>query len=276
MGSNYSGVDSFSASLTLMTDDDAPQAAVFRVPAERMLDNDVHLEARATALERGLASERGRYVEVFDDFLQILDNSGATVPHVLSDSGVWRFRVSSDAADVTVSGGLGANLHAINLVRAANSPQAGLAKESASGTLTAWRMHARVTVLATTAGAAAEIGFVSAASPTPGNASGGAVTAYYDQATSANWLLRTRDATSGLESVADTGVAVTTSRVRLEIAHNGTTWTLAIDGGDPTPAGDNIPGVSATAFPCFRFAATAASQGISVELFHARNLTQRW
>lgn len=51
MGSNYVGVDSFSANLTLQTDDDSPSAAIFRLPNERLLDNDVHVRNRAAALE---------------------------------------------------------------------------------------------------------------------------------------------------------------------------------------------------------------------------------
>ena len=51
MSSNYNGVDFFLASLALMTDGDSPSAALFRAPLERLLDNDVHLQARAAVLE---------------------------------------------------------------------------------------------------------------------------------------------------------------------------------------------------------------------------------
>lgn len=51
MGSNYAGVDSFSPNLTLQTDDDSPSAAIFRLPNERLLDNDVHVRNRVAAVE---------------------------------------------------------------------------------------------------------------------------------------------------------------------------------------------------------------------------------
>lgn len=51
MSSNYSGVDSFLDTLSLMTDGDSPSAVLFRLPLERLLDNDVHLEARVAARE---------------------------------------------------------------------------------------------------------------------------------------------------------------------------------------------------------------------------------
>lgn len=51
MSSNYVGVDSFSPNLALMTDGDSPIAAVFRLPNERLLDNDVHVRNRVAAVE---------------------------------------------------------------------------------------------------------------------------------------------------------------------------------------------------------------------------------
>lgn len=49
MASNYTGIAQFLASLSLMTDGDSPSAALFRLPNERLLDNDVFLKAQQDA-----------------------------------------------------------------------------------------------------------------------------------------------------------------------------------------------------------------------------------
>lgn len=51
MTTNYIGSDEFTQSLDLMTDADSPSAQLFRVPNERLLDNDVHLRNRIAELE---------------------------------------------------------------------------------------------------------------------------------------------------------------------------------------------------------------------------------
>jgi hypothetical protein len=280
MGSNYVGVDSFSANLTLQTDDDSPNAAIFRLPNERLLDNDVHLlgrstaaEARATVLERGVHIERGRRFEVFDDFANVIDNKGATVPHILSDSGPWNV-VASAVADVTIGNSAGSQL---TLARAANAMSAGVYKNTAQETYSLWRFRA-LGVGVTTLASDIEIGLVTS-TPTsvPGAASGGCVSAVFLPGTSANWMLRTRNATSGLQSLTDTGVAVVAlTGYRIELGHNGTTFTLAINGAAAVTAGANIPGVSEQGLPVIRFAGSTASAGCLVGMIHAYSTQARW
>jgi hypothetical protein len=60
MGSNYVGTDLWSPNLTLQTDGDSPSAAIFRVPNERLLDNDVHVRNRTGLLEGRATSLEGR------------------------------------------------------------------------------------------------------------------------------------------------------------------------------------------------------------------------
>lgn len=70
MASNYPGVQKFSASLTLMTDGDSPGAQLFRVPNERLLDNDVYLRARLdSAFLKQAAALRARTVTFADSSL---------------------------------------------------------------------------------------------------------------------------------------------------------------------------------------------------------------
>lgn len=276
MGSNYIGVDSFSPQLTLQTDDDSPSAAIFRVPNERLLDNDVHLAARAAALEG--VTNTGRVAEIFDDFSFMIDNTGATVPHFLGDSGPWRTRFSgvafiydfgsSDAASV---GGGG-----ILRMRASGGAATGyLGKEGMILRFADWRMRALVKVETTAAGMSAEFGFVSVASSAPGNASGLAVTAYFNQSVNAtNWLLRTR--AGGADSIVNTGVAVNTSAYqRLELGHNGTTWTLSVSGSTAVTAGANAPAVTDEGWLVAR-AGLADTQAVRVDMIHARSTRTRW
>jgi hypothetical protein len=280
MGSNYVGVNSFSPNLTLQTDGDSPSAAIFRLPNERLLDNDVHLlgrstavESRATVLERGVHIDRGRRFELFDDFSNVVDNKGATSPHILSDSGPWNV-VASAVADVSVGNSAGSQL---SLSRVANAMSAGIYKATAMETYSLWRFRALSVAVATLA-SDFEIGFVtSIPTSVPGAASGGCVSAVFLPGTSANWLLRTRNATSGLQSLVDTGVAVTASiGYRIELGHNGTTFTLSINGGTAVTAGANVPGVSEQGLPVMRFAGSTASAGCFVGMIHAYSTAARW
>lgn len=79
MGSNYVGVDSFSPNLTLQTDSDSPSAAVFRLPNERLLDNDVHLLGRSTTLET-----RASYLESASSVAALTATTASTSARTLA------------------------------------------------------------------------------------------------------------------------------------------------------------------------------------------------
>lgn len=51
MTTPYNGVDIFSSMIELMQDSDSPRAQLFRVPNERLLDNDIHLRNRVARRE---------------------------------------------------------------------------------------------------------------------------------------------------------------------------------------------------------------------------------
>jgi hypothetical protein len=268
MGSNYVGVDSFSANLTLQTDGDQPSAAIFRLPNERLLDNDVHLRNRVGALE--LNEDRGLYAEILEDFTHAIDNSGATVPHVLGDCGAWRYRDTGTASvsAATAAGAVGVLIMLPN----SGSDEVYIGKELARFLVGRARMRALVRVNSVAAGAAAEVGFTSAADATPGD-TGAAVTvsAYFNASVGTTWLLRTRSA--GSESVVDSGVAVNTSALqRLEIDYDGTHWTLSVDGSGPVLSGVNAPSFAAAAFPVAR----ATGQALHLDQLHFRSTLARW
>jgi hypothetical protein len=288
MGSNYDGADSFSESLTLCTDDDVPSAVVFRLPNERLLDNDIHLrnrvvavetssadhESRVTTLERGLHVDRGRQLEVFDDFLEIVDGSGEASPYILGDSGPW-VAGFSDAADVAYAHSAATNQSSLRISRVANTMSAAIFKTSARALYTNWRM--RAIVLLDTNTTEVEVGLIDTVSPSPGNGSGSCLTAYFDPGTSANWLLRTRNSVVGNESEVDTGVAAAASTIyRFDFGHNGTTYTLAVNGAAATLAGANVPHPTDFGLPVARMAGANTGDGVRVDLIHAYSVLARW
>jgi hypothetical protein len=274
---------------TLEAADTALQADVAALEAtDTALQGDVAalqgdvaaLEGRATALEgigaasrietleRGVAVERGRYLEVFDDFCEVVDNKGATTPHVIGD-GLW-LAAFSNAADVA----FGRNATQLAISRVANTASAGIFKSGASDEIGHWKMRARA--LVETLSTNFEIGFISTVSPSPGNASGSAFTAYFASGTSPRWILRTRNGATGLQTLWETDVVVApNSLYRLELEHNGTDYTLKINNSPATIAGPNIPAVTDFAFPMARMSGAAGAVG-RIDFIHAYSDLPRW
>jgi hypothetical protein len=78
MASTYNGVDAFSNSLSLITDNDPPHAAPIRLPSERLLDNDVHLRNRASALEGIDAGPRLANLEAVSNVAGLVTTTGVS------------------------------------------------------------------------------------------------------------------------------------------------------------------------------------------------------
>jgi hypothetical protein len=78
MGSNYVGVDLFSPNLTLVTDGDSPSAVIFRIPDERLLDNDVHVRNRVAAVETRATNVESRATSLETRVTSIEGTSGVS------------------------------------------------------------------------------------------------------------------------------------------------------------------------------------------------------
>ncbi len=94
MSSNYAGVDSFLSTLSLMTDGDKPFAATFRLPLERLLDNDIHLRGLVNAVQTAPEA----YAEIRDDFIGCWFD---TANNVLHSALPWEVTSIEDAVPAT-------------------------------------------------------------------------------------------------------------------------------------------------------------------------------
>jgi hypothetical protein len=224
-----------------------------------------------------LGTNRGRYVEVFDDFTQVLDNSGAATPHILSDSGVWRARHTTG----TFAAGAGAAAFGeLSLTRASGSAEAYIGKE------TAWMVMRQAAMRficrsrsSGVANGKCEIGLTDTADATPGDATAvSTLSLFYDfTALGNNWHIRVRAVS--VDAFVNTGVAVNTSanqRIEIVAPASGPIFTVSIDGvvvASPSAVSLNPATVG---FPFARFSGDSASHGLVIESLHFRSLTARW